>query len=88
MDKQQQRQLAYLARNAQVDKDKISATICQRIIELPEYQQAETVLWYVHCRSEVRTLSALNRELQGTSAWLCLIVLSMKMAKNALAYGC
>jgi 5-formyltetrahydrofolate cyclo-ligase len=65
MDKQQQRQLAYLARNAQVDKDKISATICQRIIELPEYQQAETVLWYVHCRSEVRTLSAFNRELQG-----------------------
>jgi 5-formyltetrahydrofolate cyclo-ligase len=65
MDKQQQRQLAYLARNAQVDKDEISAIICQRIIELPEYQQAETVLWYVHCRTEVRTLSALNQQFQG-----------------------
>ena len=65
MDKKQQRQQAYLARNAQVNKEEISAIICQRIIELPEYQQAKTVLWYVHCRSEVRTLSALSRELQG-----------------------
>lgn len=63
MDKQQQRQIAYAARNAQPDKEAVSAEICRRFISQPWYQAAETVLWYVHCRSEVRTLPALQQQL-------------------------
>lgn len=63
MDKQQQRQVAYAARNSQANKDAASAAICQRFISQPWYHQAGTVLWYVHCRSEVRTLPALQEQL-------------------------
>lgn len=63
MDKQQQRKIAYAARDAQPEKDAISAEICRRLLEQPWYQKAETVLWYVHCRSEVRTLPALRQQL-------------------------
>lgn len=63
MDKQQQRQLAYAARNAQPDKDAASAEICKRVVSQRGYRQAETVLWYLHCRSEVRTLPALPQQL-------------------------
>ncbi len=66
MDKHQLRQLAYAVRNAQAEKDALSAEICERFISQPWYQSAKTVLWYVHCRSEVRTLPALSRELKGS----------------------
>lgn len=65
MDKAGQRQIAYAARNAQPDKDAVSADICQRVVEQSGYQSAQTVLWYVHCRSEVRTLPALSEALAG-----------------------
>ena len=65
MGKPQQRQLAYAARNAQADKDAVSAEICRRFVCQPWYRQAQTVLWYVHCRSEVRTLPALRQQLAG-----------------------
>lgn len=57
-DKQQQRRHAYDARNAQPDKDKLSDIICNKFINQATYQQAETIMWYLHCRSEVRTLNA------------------------------
>ena len=63
MDKQQQRQIAYAARNAQTNKDAISADIFRRVMSQAGYQQAKTVLWYAHCRSEVRTLPALQQQL-------------------------
>lgn len=65
MDKQQLRQIAYAARNGQADKDALSAGICDRFISQSWYQSAQTVLWYMHCRSEVRTLPALCRELEN-----------------------
>ena len=65
MDKQQQRQLAYSARNAQPDKDWLSTEIFRRVLAQSWYIQAATVLWYVHCRSEVRTLSALHPQLRS-----------------------
>lgn len=64
--KQQQRRLAYDARQAQPDKDELSQQICAGFIAQQEYQQAETIMWYVHCRSEVRTLSALKTELSSS----------------------
>lgn len=63
MDKAEQRRIAYAARNAQPEKDALSAEICRKFVGQPWYLAAKTVLWYVHCRSEVRTLQALEREL-------------------------
>ncbi len=62
--KDRQRREAYNARNQQIDKDVLSQIICEQFIEQPAYQQAKTVLWYIHCRSEVRTQTALLGELQ------------------------
>ncbi len=57
------RRRAYDARNAQVGKDRISLEICQKVINADAYQQAKTVMWYVHCRSEVRTIPAITQAL-------------------------
>lgn len=61
--KNQQRRKALDARNGQADKDAASEIICSRFIGHPAYQSAKTVMWYSHCRSEVRTQAALLREL-------------------------
>ncbi len=64
-DSQQKTRLrreAYAARNAQHDKDNTSRIICLKVLALAEYHSAQTILWYMHCRSEVRTLS-LNPEI-------------------------
>lgn len=53
--KQQLRRSAYSRRNAQPDKDSISARICAAFTALPEYRGARTVMLYLSCRSEVRT---------------------------------
>jgi len=58
-----QRRLAYNARNAQQDKARLSQIICAKILALDEYQQAKTVLWYLHCRSEVHTYQTVISEL-------------------------
>lgn len=64
-DKAEQRQMAYAARNAQADKDALSAEICRQVIKQPWYRAANTVMWYLHCRSEVRTLPTVAAELAG-----------------------
>ncbi len=65
MNKTQQRQIAYAARDAQIDKAAASAEICQRLLSHAGYQAAHTAMWYVHCRSEVRTLPAIVAQLSG-----------------------
>lgn len=61
--KNRQRREAYDTRNEQNDKDSLSQTICDKFIAHPAYRQAKTIMWYIHCRSEVRTQPALLREL-------------------------
>lgn len=61
--KQEQRRRAYQARQLQPEKERASRLICKRFLSLPEYQAADTVMWYLHCRAEVRTLPALREEL-------------------------
>jgi len=61
--KNQQRRKAYDTRDRQIDKDEVSRIICEQFIAHADYQQAKTVLWYIHCRSEVRTQAALLSEL-------------------------
>lgn len=65
IEKQKQRDKAYLARNAQQEKEKLSQIICNKFIAQQTYQSATTVMWYLHCRSEVRTLDMLVSELAG-----------------------
>ena len=57
------RRAAYDARNAQPDKDAVSEIAVARLMQLPEYQAAQTVLWYLDCRSELRTSHVLPQAL-------------------------
>jgi 5-formyltetrahydrofolate cyclo-ligase len=61
--KNRQRRKAYDARNRQADKDVLSRIICEQFMAQPIYRQAQTVMWYIHCRSEVRTQSTLLKQL-------------------------
>ncbi len=57
--KSEMRRQAYDARNAQPDKDEVSKKAIDRFVALPEYQNAKTAMWYIDCRSELRTKFAL-----------------------------
>ena len=57
------RRKAYDARNAQENKDTVSRAAIERFVQLPEYQSAETAMWYIDCRSELRTQWALPEAL-------------------------
>jgi 5-formyltetrahydrofolate cyclo-ligase len=59
------RRQAYDARNAQLDKERISELAVAALVQLPEYKAANTVLWYLDCRSELRTRHALPKILSG-----------------------
>lgn len=61
--KNRQRRQAYDARNSQSDPEAMSRIICAQLLAQPDYQQAKTVLWYSHCRSEVGTQAVLSDEL-------------------------
>ena len=53
--KAQIRKIAFANRKNQEDKDSISRRIMATFMEQPEYQQANTVMFYVDVRAEVRT---------------------------------
>jgi 5-formyltetrahydrofolate cyclo-ligase len=53
--KQAIREQAHANRRAQENKDELSRLICQTFVELPEYEKARTVMFYVDVRTEVRT---------------------------------
>lgn len=57
--KSQMRRAAYDARNAQPDKDQVSQQATAHFVELAEYRTARTAMWYLDCRSELRTRHAL-----------------------------
>ena len=53
------RKAAHENRRNQPDKDGVSDTIVKRFMSLPEYDAAQTVMFYVDVRDEVRTRQAL-----------------------------
>jgi 5-formyltetrahydrofolate cyclo-ligase len=53
------RRAAYDARAAQPEKESVSEPAVAAVAGLPEYAAAQTVLWYLDCRSELRTRQAL-----------------------------
>jgi len=60
--KNKMRREAYDRRNAQENKDEVSAKAVELFMALPEYQNAHTVMWYIDCRSELRTKPELLAE--------------------------
>jgi len=62
-EKKIQRRVAYDARNAQANKNEFSQIICDKFISQTVYRQANTILWYLHCRSEVKTLDSVIKQL-------------------------
>lgn len=59
------RTAAHAARQAQADKDGVSAIITDQVLALPAYQAAKFVMWYVDVRAEVRTRHALPAAVAG-----------------------
>jgi 5-formyltetrahydrofolate cyclo-ligase len=53
------REQAHAARRALENKDELSARIMDRVLALPEYARAATVMFYIDVRAEVRTRQAL-----------------------------
>ena len=53
--KNELRKQAHAARNAQENKDELSRRIVGAFMALPEYAEAQTVMFYIDVRSEVRT---------------------------------
>lgn len=63
--KRQLRTEVLARRSAQTDKDTLSRLILERLYALPAFQVAETVLFYVDVRSEVRTRQGLSQVLDS-----------------------
>ena len=59
------RKQAHANRNAQENKDDLSRRIVGAFMSLPEYAIAETVMFYIDVRSEVRTRHDLELALQS-----------------------
>jgi len=63
--KQQIREQAHAARRALENKDELSRIITDRVLQLPEYTRAKTVMFYIDVRAEVRTRHALPAALES-----------------------
>ncbi len=59
------RKQAHANRNDQENKDELSRRIIGAFMSLPEYATAETVMFYIDVRSEVRTRHDLEQALQS-----------------------
>lgn len=63
--KQQIRQQAHENRKNQAAKDSVSQVIVQRFMSLSEYAVAQTVMFYIDVRDEVRTRQALPEAIRS-----------------------
>lgn len=63
--KGEMRRKAYDARNAQENKDELSKIIVEKFVNLPEYAAAQTIMWYLDVRSEVRTRDVIGDAVDG-----------------------
>jgi 5-formyltetrahydrofolate cyclo-ligase len=63
--KQRIREQAHANRNKQENKDELSRAIVDRFLALPEYAEAQTVMFYIDVRAEVRTRHSLPEALRS-----------------------
>ncbi len=66
LDKNALRRQAYSARAAQPDRQIVSLRICQSFLAQPEFEQAETIMLYLDCRTEVRTQETVSSLLSSS----------------------
>lgn len=59
------REQAHANRRAQLDKDALSAAICEKFIAQGEFAAAKSVMVYIDVRAEVRTRQHLPKLLEG-----------------------
>ena len=59
------REQAHANRRAQKDKDALSRQIVSKFVALPEYEAAQTVMFYIDVRAEVRTRADLPAALES-----------------------
>jgi 5-formyltetrahydrofolate cyclo-ligase len=64
--KNQLRRTAHDRRNAQENKDELSRRIVGAFMALPEYAEADTVMFYIDVRSEVRTRHDLELAIESS----------------------
>jgi len=64
LKKKELRKKAYSARVGQPDKGQASELICHAFAALDRYRSADTILYYLDCRSEVRTHQAVRTSLE------------------------
>ena len=57
--KDEMRSQAHANRRAQPEKEEVNRRIVDRFVALPEYARAQTVMYYIDVRAEVRTRHAL-----------------------------
>lgn len=69
--KEKQRSEGHSARKTQADKGAVSKIICNRFVAQAIYAESNTVMWYVGCRSEVRTRSGL---LDALASDKCIVI--------------
>ena len=65
IEKNRQRHLGNLARNQQSERDALGSIINARWMSMPWARQADSIMIYVGCRSEVDTRSAIEQLLDG-----------------------
>jgi 5-formyltetrahydrofolate cyclo-ligase len=58
--KKEIREQAHANRKEQLNKDEVSRVIVQKFLDLPEYAAAQTVMFYVDVRTEVKTREFLS----------------------------
>ena len=58
------RRRAYDARNGEKDQETCSKKAVKILVDLDEYKEAQTVLWYVDARSEMQTQAAIEAALK------------------------
>ncbi|WDQ14601.1 5-formyltetrahydrofolate cyclo-ligase [Rhodopirellula sp. P2] len=63
--KQEIRIAAQAARREQVDKDGVSQAVTDTVLQLPVYQEAGCVMWYIDVRAEVRTRHVLPAAIES-----------------------
>jgi 5-formyltetrahydrofolate cyclo-ligase len=56
---------AHERRRQQENKDELSTQIVDKFMQLPEYEAAQTVMFYVDVRAEVRTRQALPKAIES-----------------------
>ena len=62
------RRQAYAARREQLEPDVVSRKAIEQLLRLPQYMQAGSALWYVDCRTELKTQWCLPTELESDRA--------------------